>query len=183
MPSLSTFLHYRNKAHSFAAFKQDAPYLFDAEQPGFSHCDGALRTVECTKHCLSAALWGVWALYGETVFEDLVDTTFDLARDLHRILTESPDFEPLHAPEANILCFRHLPGPVRAARSETVSRFQQKIRRKLVEEGDPYITIARIDGVMALRVTLMNPFTTTSHLDGLLARIRELGRDCLPNAG
>lgn len=183
VPSLSTFLLYRDGKRSFEAFRQDAPYLFDPGASGMSAYDGALRTVECTRHALSASLFGAWALHGETLFEDLVETTYDLARALHRLLVSTPDFEPLHEPEANILCFRHVPEAVRGAGKETVSRLQQALRRELVRRGNLYITGTRLDGEQVLRVTLMNPFTEASHLSACLAELRAIGAELLGRPG
>ena len=36
MPGLCAFLFYRNRAHKFEAFRQDAPYLFDPAAPGLA---------------------------------------------------------------------------------------------------------------------------------------------------
>jgi L-2,4-diaminobutyrate decarboxylase len=177
VPALSTYLFYRNPAHSFATFSQDAPYLFDPEAPGLSAFDGAIRTVECTKRALSIGLWAAWTLHGEALFRDLVDVTLGLGRMFYELLREQPDFAPVHEPQANILCFRHLPERLRGATTESISAFQQALRRRLVEKGHYYITSTRLDGNMVLRVTLMHPLTERRHLEGLLAELRELGRD------
>jgi len=58
----------------------------------------------------------------------------------------------------------------------TVSQVPIRLRRKLVESGEFYIVSTRIDGVGALRVTIINPLTTSDHLDQLLeaaARARQ----------
>ena len=64
VPALCAFVLYRNQAHKFEAFRQDAPYLFDPAAPGLAEFDSALRTVECTKRAAVFGLWGVWSLFG-----------------------------------------------------------------------------------------------------------------------
>lgn len=173
VPALCTFLFYRDKRHSFQAFDQDAPYLFAKDANPTLEFDSAVRTLECTKRPLAMALWSLWCVFGPQVFEALVDRTIDLAREFHGMLSEACDFEPLHRPECNILCFRYLPEKLRGASQEQVSLLQTTIRRKLIESGDFYITATRIDGAMALRVTLMNPLTDRGHLEALMQAVRE----------
>jgi L-2,4-diaminobutyrate decarboxylase len=178
VPALSTFLFYRERRHSFQAFDQDAPYLFSKDENPTLEYDSAVRTLECTKRPIVMALWMMWCTFGPQVFEKLVDTTIALARTFHELLSESSDFEPLHEPECNILCFRHLPEGVRGATDAVISDFQATLRRELIQAGEFYITITRIDGVMALRVTLMNPLTTSEHLRSLIKTIRKVGESC-----
>ncbi|MCA9218228.1 MAG: aminotransferase class I/II-fold pyridoxal phosphate-dependent enzyme, partial [Planctomycetales bacterium] len=45
MPALCAFAFYKNKAHRFVAFEQDAPYLFDPTNPGIAEYDSGTMTV------------------------------------------------------------------------------------------------------------------------------------------
>jgi uncharacterized protein (TIGR02722 family) len=173
VPSLATFLLFREREKSFAAFRQDAPYLWDPESSAPSAYDSGLRTLECTKRSVAMGIWGVWALYGEGLFEDLVDETFDLARELHRLIGASSDFETLHEPEANILCFRYRPDAWRNLTSAELSQRQGALRQRVVESGEFYLTRTKLDGETVLRVTLMNPFSELSHLEALLDCLRK----------
>ncbi len=56
-----------------------------------------------------------------------------------------------------------------------LGRFQLDLRRQVIESGRFYIVSTQIDGVGALRVTIINPLTTAEHLDELLETIREVG--------
>jgi L-2,4-diaminobutyrate decarboxylase len=177
VPSLATFLLFRDAARSYGTFQQDAPYLYDPENRGDSiydthRYDAGLRTLECTRPMLSTGLWGIWSLHGDGLFEDLIDNQFDLARLFHRLLDAAPDFEPLHFPEANILCFRHVPERLRGD-EPALDRLQVRLRNRLVESGRFYLTGTRLDGRSCLRVTLMNPFTESSHLEEMLQTLRE----------
>jgi len=68
MPGLCAFVFYRNRAHKFEAFRQDAPYLFDPAAPGLAEYDSAMGTVECTKRAAAFGLWGTWSLFGPQLF-------------------------------------------------------------------------------------------------------------------
>ena len=179
MPALCAFVFFRNKAHRFEAFQQEAPYLFDPSAPGLSEYDGGLRTVECTKRAAAFGLWGVWSLFGEQLFADLVDTTFSLGQVFYEKLAAAPDFQPLHHPQCNIVVFRHLPQPVRNFTDAQLGQFQLELRRRVIESGEFYIVSTKLDGVGALRTTIINPLTTPDHLDQLLDSLRRHGRQLL----
>ncbi|MCA9083092.1 MAG: aminotransferase class I/II-fold pyridoxal phosphate-dependent enzyme [Planctomycetaceae bacterium] len=180
VPALCAAVLYRDKASSFQTFQQDAPYLFDPSRPGDAEFDSGTRTFECTKRSTGFGLWGLWSLYGEQLFEDLVDRTFHLAELLHARLTASDDFEPLHTPEANIVVFRHLPDRLRTASPEAQNLYQKQLRAAIIQSGRFYVVQTTIDGVTALRTTVMNPLTTENDLSELLETIRELGSGIVP---
>lgn len=182
VPALCAFVFYKNAEHRFEAFRQEAPYLFDPSAPGLADFDSGLRTVECTKRAAAYGLWGVWSLFGRQLFGDLVDVTFDLGRQFYEKLKESPEFEPLHEPECNIVVFRHIPEMLKQADSAEVGQFQLRLRRAVIQAGEFYIVPTTADGQGALRVTLINPLTTTEHLDLLLETLRTHGQRLLSDA-
>ncbi len=179
VPALCAFVLYREKGHSFEAFRQDAPYLFDPAAPGLAEYDSGVRTVECTKRAAAFGLWGVWSLFGRQLFADMVDVTFALGRTFYEKLSAADDFFPLHDPQCNIVAFRHIPAELRGASNERIGDFQLELRRRLIESGEFYIVPSKFNGVGALRVTIINPLTTPEHLDRLMGALRRHGRDLL----
>jgi L-2,4-diaminobutyrate decarboxylase len=179
VPALCAFVFYRSRGHKFETFRQNAPYLFDPSAPGLAEYDSGLRTIECTKRAAAFGFWGVWSLFGPRLFADMVDVTFDLGKTFYEKLRAAPDFEPVHEPECNIVVFRHVPESLRDAPPERLGPFQLELRRKLIESGEFYIVSTNIDGIGALRVTIINPLTTPDHLDQLLEALREKGKHVL----
>ncbi len=179
MPALCAFVFYRNREHRFEAFRQEAPYLFDPAAPGLAEFDGGLRTVECTKRAAAFGLWGIWCLYGPQFFADLIDVTFALGQVFFEKLTAAPDFQPLHQPQCNIVVFRYLPESLRDAPDEELGSFQLELRRRVIQSGEFYIVSTKLDGVGALRTTIINPLTTPDHLDQLLDSLRRHGSELL----
>jgi L-2,4-diaminobutyrate decarboxylase len=179
MPALCAFVFYRNPAHRFDAFQQNAPYLFDPSNPGIAEYDSGLKTVECTKRAAAMGLWGTWSLFGPQLFEDMVDVTFDLGRVLYEKLLAAPDFEPLHEPQCNIVAFRHMPEALRQGPAERIGPFQLELRRTVIQSGEFYLVPTQVNGIGALRVTLINPLTTPDHLDALMDALRRYGKTLL----
>jgi len=179
VPALCAFVFYRETSHKFETFRQDAPYLFDPSAPGLAEFDSGLRTIECTKRAAAYGLWGVWSMFGPQIFADMVDVTFDMGKILYEKLRAAPDFEPVHEPQCNIVVFRHVPDSLRDASPERLGQFQLDLRRRLIESGEFYIVSTNIEGVGALRVTIINPLTTPDHLDRMLEALREKGKEVL----
>ncbi|MFM7058107.1 MAG: pyridoxal phosphate-dependent decarboxylase family protein [Planctomycetota bacterium] len=175
VPALCTAVLYRDRTHRFETFRQDAPYLFDPSAPGMADIDLGMRTVECTKRAVGFGLWGLWAVFGEELFEQLVDRVLLRARQLYELLQQQPDFEVLHEPECNILAFRYLPDWLRGAALERQSAWQRAVRTRLIRSGEFYIVQTTLGGQAALRTTVMNPLTTPDDLSELLEAIRRTG--------
>lgn len=167
VPALCTFLLFRRKEDSFRAFRQNAPYLFDVNAS--IETDGANRTLECTRRALAVPVWGLWSTMGEAFFETHIDALLAITREFHELLKQAPDFEPLHEPESNILCFRYL---AKGVRKEQLGELQRQIRSEVVRRGSFYITQTVLDGEGALRVTVMNSRTDRNALSELLEEVR-----------
>ncbi len=175
VPALCAAVLYRNKEHRFETFRQNAPYLFDPSMPGMADIDSGMRTVECTKRATGFGLWGLWSLFGEQVFEQMVDRTMELALTFHEFLSEAADFQTLHEPECNIVAFRYVPAAMVDAPATDVDQFQRDLRTHLIRSGKFYIVQTTLNGHAALRVTVMNPMTTKDDLQELMLAIRESG--------
>lgn len=182
VPALCTAVLYRDRAHRFETFRQDAPYLFDPSAPGMAEFDSGMRTIECTKRATGFGLWGVWSLFGDRLFERLVDRVFALGQTLYELLSAADDFEALHEPECNIVVFRHLPAALRDAPPETVNRFQRALRSRLIRSGEFYIVQTQLDDRAALRVAVMNPVTTRQDLEELLESLRDCAAQILSDS-
>ncbi|MEX2093489.1 MAG: aminotransferase class I/II-fold pyridoxal phosphate-dependent enzyme, partial [Pirellulales bacterium] len=63
VPALAAMVFYRDRAHRFAAFHQEAPYLYDPIAPTLADYDSGLVTIECTKRAAAFGLWGIWSLF------------------------------------------------------------------------------------------------------------------------
>lgn len=146
------------------AFAQQAPYLFHGGQ-GARNWDLGMRSFQCSRPFDALKLWVSLQRYGRRGLESLYDHLCDLALELHAMLEAHGALEPLHRPEANILCFRWAEGNDTA---EEADRRQLRLRSALNASGQSWITTTRLDGRQVLRVTIMNPRTTPEHLRHLV---------------
>ncbi|BAW79666.1 diaminobutyrate decarboxylase [Candidatus Nitrosoglobus terrae] len=174
MPAVCTLLFYKDKHKSFSAFQQtesqDASYVFEKQPSIYTQFDSAKQNFECTKRPLIMNLWTTWSLYGEKLFVEKIEYLCSLAREAFQILSEQKEFEIIHEPELNILCFRYCPAII--PKDLTLSEFQVAIRNRICEEGKFFISKVDIDGVAALRVVFMNHLIEIQHFSMLLDEIR-----------
>ena len=173
MPATVSAVLFQNPVHSYAAFAQEASYLFQGSRAEDELYNTSYRTLECTKRMMGLKLWVAFMLYGTDTLGALVTHVFATAGLLAAKLAAADDYELLMAPQTNIVCFRHLP-PVAMDR-EAMNRYQAGLRSQLVKSGAFHLTQASIHGDIWLRATLMNPLTQDADLDALLQRLRELG--------
>jgi L-2,4-diaminobutyrate decarboxylase len=164
------------------AFAQQAPYLFHAGKSS-RVLDQGIRSFQCSRRADVFKLWFVIQRFGSRGLGRLYDHLCHTARLLYDAIEERSDFESLHEPESNILCFRYLGknGGGRTASAgdtERIDALNRELRPRYNKEGSGWITATVLDGRPVLRVTMMNPRTSSQHvkalLDGLTAKAKEI---------
>jgi L-2,4-diaminobutyrate decarboxylase len=115
-------------------------------------------------------------MYGRALFAEKIEHLCRTTNEAYRVLAEEPDFETLHQPEANILCFRYRPQGIS---EDHVHRLQLRIRKQVRLAGRFFISKVNVRGVAALRVVLMNHQVSAEHFRMLLAEVRTTGERLL----
>ncbi|MHC5064529.1 MAG: pyridoxal phosphate-dependent decarboxylase family protein [Planctomycetota bacterium] len=170
LPAMNTVLLFRDGRRSYEAFAQEAGYLFASESPEEQWFNLGTRTLECTKRGMGMTAYCMLQSLGTDWFAAHVDRLMEITSMLEGMLREAEDFELACEPEANIVCFRHLPGGELSV--EEMNAHQAKLRRRVVEAGEYFLVQTRLEEELWLRTTLMNPLTEKEDLAGLLAALR-----------
>ncbi len=150
---------FRDPRSAQAAFRQDASYFperSEADAPDLFD-----RALECTKTGLGLKLFLVLAFLGEEGLGRHVDELYDRARSLHDCLARRPRFRVPCEPQSNILCFRY----------GDDDELQERIRARLLADGDFHLSAALVGGRRHLRACVMNPATDERAFEALLDRI------------
>lgn len=174
VPGLCSLLFYRDATVVDTAFPHKASYVFDPEEDEMSLYQSGTKNFECTKRPSIINLWLVWALYGRRLFEQKINYLVELTRAAHDLIVEQPDFEVIHQPESNILCFVHKPDWVAA---DQLGRLQLRLRDRIRAEGRYFVSKVDLDGRTVLRVVLMNQRIAQADIAGLLDAIRRHASD------
>ncbi|OIN58145.1 pyridoxal phosphate-dependent decarboxylase family protein [Arsenicibacter rosenii] len=167
VPALATALVFRRNKDAFQTFHQQAQYLW-ADQQSTDWFNSGKRTFECTKLMMSVKIYAILKTYGEKILAENIERLHSLAQYFAGAVASAPDFTLALWPESNIVCFRYQPENDMAAVNERNSL----IRQRLLAEGRFYIVQTTLNGAVYLRVSIMNPLTTTHDLDALLTEIR-----------
>jgi L-2,4-diaminobutyrate decarboxylase len=151
------------------AYAQKAPYLFhDREEP-----DQGTRSFLCSHRADSIKLWIALQRYGADGLGALYDGLCDTTRAMREQLGERPRFRIIHEPESNILCFRWIGEGTLS--DEQLDRANLEGRERFNRSGAGWVTTTLLNGRRVLRVTIMNPRTTT---DDVRAVLQGLDDDC-----
>lgn len=171
MPALVTAVLFKREPDAYAAFAQEASYLFADAHPSETWWDLGSRTLECTKRMMAVELWACLRHYGEDLFGEIVDRQHALATEFAAKLAATADFEVAYAPESNIVCYRHrAPGTSGPA----LDAHNRALRKRLVEIGEFYVVGTQLRTGYHLRSTIMNPLVESTDLDALIDHLRAL---------
>jgi L-2,4-diaminobutyrate decarboxylase len=161
------------------AFAQRAPYLFhaaeadDATPPG--GWDQGLRSAQCSRKADVLKLWVAFQRHGADGLGALYAHLCDTTARLHDRLAARDDFETLHAPESNMLCFRWRPAAGDAS-DGTLDALTLALRERYNRSGAGWISTTVLGGRRVLRVTIMNPRTGDAELSALVDGLAATGR-------
>lgn len=193
LPLAAGMVLARNESDLDAAFAQQAPYLFAERDRGIASgtrtrpriLDQGVRSFQCSRRADVLKVWFVIQRFGSSGLGRIYDHLCATARLLYDAIEEHPEFENLHEPESNILCFRYV-GPAAASATggtdserARIDAINRELRPRYNREGTGWITATVLDGRPVLRVTMMNPRTGAAHvgalLDGLANQARIIG--------
>jgi L-2,4-diaminobutyrate decarboxylase len=165
LPLSAGMLVVRDERDIDQAFLQRAPYLFHgAENQPVP--DQGVRSFACSRRADALKAWVALLRYGADGIGELYDRLCELTADLYGLIERHPSFQPFHAPESNILCFRF----VGEGRSDdaALDLLNKELRERFNRSGVGWITTTVLNGRQVLRVTIMNPRTRAEHLQRLL---------------
>ena len=172
LPMQAGMLLVRDEHDLDAAFSQRAPYLFHGEE-GERAWDQGTRNFMCSRRADVFKLWVAIQRHGADGLGALYDHFCALARAMWESITEHPDFEAMHEPESNILCFRYVGDRTRG--DEALDRVNRELRERYNQSGEGWITGTNLDGRRVLRVTMMNPRTTPEDIQEIVRGLAAVG--------
>jgi len=161
-PTLCAAVLVNDHRHLDAAFETDASYLLhEKEQPGIDYLS---RTIECTKAGLGLKFFMTIAAIGEKGLAEHIEHLVGMSQQAAKVIAATDGFTVAIQPETNILCFRY----------GDDDDLQMKIRVKLLQKGDFYISTTLYKGLRWLRLVFMNNATTIEDIKQLLSDIVQL---------
>ncbi len=149
---------------------RNASYLNPA---GDSAPNLVAKSVQTTRRFDALKPFVSFRALGREGFGALVDETIALADDVATLLSDDPAFELLAEPTINAVVFRYR--PTGEMSDQRLSWLNEAIRESLLREGEAVVARTEVDGVTALKFTLLNPRTTLADVADILDAIERRG--------
>lgn len=175
VPALNTLVMFRNGERSYDTFAQKASYLFQKSQKNLWY-NSATRTIECTKSALGIIAYTAMKYYGENYYREYIESRYGLAAEFATLVKSDKNLELAVLPESNIVCFRYFSY---GSKKEDLNSINSFIRKKIVKSGSFYIVQAELEGIIYLRITIINPLTLLEDLKKLLKEVIKTGDEIL----
>ncbi|MCL4559117.1 MAG: pyridoxal-dependent decarboxylase [Chloroflexi bacterium] len=159
----------RNRQSMRDAFSAVPPYLRDDRQlPWFSEYGP-----QQTRGFRALKLWLAMKQVGVEGYRQLISRDIHLAERLREKIKARPDFELISAGPLSVTCFRYAPPGIPAPELDAFNRMLLDAVQKV---GEVYLTSTILNGVFALRASIINFRTEEADLDFLLDAIEREAR-------
>jgi glutamate/tyrosine decarboxylase-like PLP-dependent enzyme len=177
----------RHRERLRRAFSIGAPYL--GEEPRSEGETDYLELGPQMSRAFSALkVWMVLRWLGAAGLREVLSRSLRLARHLHALVHEHPDFEVLHEPTLYVCSFRYLPNAIadrpRSPELEaSLDRLNEAIARALSRDGLALLMTTRIHGRRALRMSICSHRTLERDVEATFEALAGLGRRLAAEAG
>lgn len=131
------------------------------------------KSLQTTRRFDALKLWFTLRLMGKERLGHYFETIIYTASQVARAMDKDPDFELLNHSDISALVFRYNPGKLAPARPCGMNQY---IKRQLFKQGEALVAGTKVNGEFYLKFTLLNPMTTTQHVQYILNLIKEHGQ-------
>jgi glutamate/tyrosine decarboxylase-like PLP-dependent enzyme len=160
VPRLSALVLIKGQDKFDKSLGVDLPYSATGEQHrGKWGLQGSRRADAVT-------LWLTLQTVGLKGVGEMADKGIVLTQEFHDLLRADDTFQPTHAPDLNLQCFK----PQRDLGEKAMS----KIHRDLTEAGGPWVSLSRWRDELLFRSVILSPDTGIAELQKLLQSLTPL---------
>ncbi|CAM4007235.1 aspartate aminotransferase family protein [Paenibacillus alkaliterrae] len=161
--------------NDFDLIKLNADYLNpeDDEERGIPNL--VTKSVQTTRRFDALKLFISLQAVGRKTFGEMIDYTIDLASETAQMIQDDPALELVNEPEINAIVFRYLPQDSKDRLTEQSNWINGLIRSKLLQEGHAVLARTRVNGLVCLKFTLLNPRTSLDDIRKILNQVKRIG--------
>jgi aromatic-L-amino-acid/L-tryptophan decarboxylase len=175
----------RDRERLRRAFSIAAPYLRGSLDTEDVALDFLEYGPQMSRAFRALKVWMVLRFFGRRGLRELFSKNIGLARRLHNLVSEHPDFEALHEPVLYLYCFRYVPNGLgeRRDRPEVqaqLDRLNQEIVDEIQRSGLAMIMTTRIRGRVAIRISICSQRTMEEDIEATFDAIAHWGRRLYP---
>ncbi|MNV43469.1 L-2,4-diaminobutyrate decarboxylase [compost metagenome] len=136
------------------------------------------KSIQTTRRFDALKLWFTLRMMGREKLGTYIDRIIETAAQVAEMLDEHSDFDLLNHTDLSALVFRYNPFLIKPV---SATKMNQYIKAKMLQQGDALVAGTKVNGAFYLKFTLLNPFTTTTHINDILLTIKKHGNDYIEN--
>jgi glutamate/tyrosine decarboxylase-like PLP-dependent enzyme len=171
----------RHRERLRRAFSITAPYLrssLDAEDVAFDFLEYG---PEMSRAFRALKVWMVLRFFGASGLREVLAKNISLARRLHGLVLEHPDFEVFHEPLLYIYSFRYVPNALSKRKNEPevqkqLDRLNQEIADAIQRSGLALVMTTRMHGRVAIRLSICSHRTMEEDIDATFEAVARWGK-------
>lgn len=140
------------------------------------------KSLQTTRRFDALKLWLTLRTVGPQAIGEAFDSVIYLTDAVYSTHAQDPDLEFIHRPQLSTLVFRFKPHHFDDNASQgqsTLNRVNTAIRKTLLRSGESLIASTTVNGLVYLKITLLNPATEAGHVGKALAEIKKYGAEHL----
>jgi L-2,4-diaminobutyrate decarboxylase len=154
----------------FDLIRLNADYLNPHEDEALGLPNLVSKSIQTTRRFDALKLFFSLQSIGVSGLEKIIDTTLELAKSSAVLIQKLNNYELAVEPELNAIVFRWI-GNEHEKNEVIIDKLNQKISQKLLMQGIANIAKTRFKQRAWLKLTLLNPQTTITDIESLLATI------------
>lgn len=136
------------------------------------------KSIQTTRRFDALKLWFTLRIMGREKLGTYIDKVIATAAQVATLLDAHADFDLLNHSDLSALVFRYNPFLIKPV---SATKMNQYIKAKMLQQGDALLAGTKINGAFYLKFTLLNPFTTITHIKNILLTIKKHGNDYIEN--
>ena len=177
----------RHRERLRRAFSIAAPYLGEAQE-GEDEIDYLDYGPQMSRAFRALKVWMVLRSFGAAGLREVLSKSLRLARHLHALVGEHPDFEVLHQPTLYVYSFRYLPNaladrPLSLELEARIDSLNEAIAQGISRSGLALLMTTRIRGRVALRMSICSHRTLERDVEATFEALASRGRRLAADAG
>lgn len=171
-PVSSSGFFMRNKSH-IDFIKYHADYLNPKEQEDDGVPNLVKKSIQTTRRFDALKLWMTLRIMGKKRLGQYIDQIIELAEETSIMLRKDQRFEILNKPEISAIVFRY--NPFSHITDIDCCKLNSHIRKAMFNEGKALLASTKVNEVVYLKFTLLNPMTTLDDLREIIEIIHKHG--------
>jgi len=172
-PVCSSAFLVRNK-DCFKYVSYYADYLNPKETKDAAEPNLVAKSIQTTRRFDALKLWFTKHMVGAETIAGFLETVHERANDAYQLLKAAQCFEVLHEPELSTVVFRYKIHTM-SLHPKAHDAVNLYIKKKLFSSGQASVASTKVNGVVYLKFTLLNPKTTVEDLEHIISLIVQQG--------